>query len=161
MTTRNKVADRSYDVDAGEFTFTFHDEKEPVVLSLDDLDEGMIRHLALHGLRDKCGDAFADFQGFDDAREKVARIWGNLKAGVWATRSTGGKLATALYRVMQATKTPRTETECREALAKMGKKEKADLRKSPAIKKELAKMEMEAAQRYSDDDGLDVGELFQ
>ena len=97
---------KEYDMETGEFSFTFGDG---TVLSgnLNDFSTEMQRNLSLHGVMQKGGDSFAGAKGnFVEGVASCRDVLEQLKAGVWrASRGEGesrprlGELAAAIARI--------------------------------------------------------------
>jgi hypothetical protein len=95
-----KIATKVKSVQGVEFRF---EDKSKTVLAcqLDELNEDIVRELAVHGLAQKVGDAYS---GADNPTEAIAaarEVWGNLTRGVFNGRSsgTGGIVAEAVARI--------------------------------------------------------------
>lgn len=122
---------------------------------VDDLNDDITARLALHGMSQKIGDSYASSESVDAAIAAATEVWENLKKGIWATRATGGKLAAALSRA-----TGKPIEDCIGKLATMDDKAKAGLRKHPDIKRALAEIELEAAEKAAKAaTDADTGEL--
>jgi len=109
--------------------------------NVDELPREMVNRLALHGIAQKVGDSYASAESVAEARANAETVWGNLVAGVWATKtSRGGKFVEALTRV-----TGKAYDECLAAWSEMDDKRKAELKKHPQMKKAIADIEAENA----------------
>lgn len=143
MSTRTKVADKSIDDNGVTITFT---NGSSLVASLADLTPEIVTQLALHGLSQKIGDAYAGVSGdVDQAVQLAQAVYENLKNGRFkAVREGGGgvsratDLAKALARV--------AGVELSEAIAKLeeiGKEGRAELKKNEAIEDALLDIQRE------------------
>lgn len=140
-----KIAKKAVDEKAERVTFGFMDG-EKLACNLQDLPDDMIRKLALHGLSQKVGDSYASATSIDEAKQNARSVWGNLVAGVWATKAArGGKFVEALARV-----TGKGYDECLAAWSGMDDKQKAELKKHPQMKKAIAEIEAENAARAAE-----------
>lgn len=104
--TRSRVLDKDYDVDAGTVTIKFLESGESEVVNIDSLDAATVRRAALHGLVQKFGDAAAGKSG-DEAYDAVMAVIERTKAGEWskARESAGPRptlVAQAVMRVLSA-----------------------------------------------------------
>ena len=122
----------------------------------------VMARLALHGISQKVGDAYAGAESITEARALATSVWNNLVSGLWAVKATrGGKIVEALHRI---TKQPLDL--CLEKFAGMSEDKKKALRKHPDIKRALAEIEAERAAALaeaasnSDEDVQDLGDLF-
>lgn len=107
--------------------------------------------LAMHGLSQKLGDAYASAESVAEAAGNAQEAWENLLRGDWATRATGGILAEALSRAAG-----RTVEECREVLRTMDEKKKRELAKSSPILDAIAAIRAERAKGST----IDLAALF-
>lgn len=114
--------------------------------------------LALHGISQKVGDAYAGAESITEARLMAQAVWGNLVSGLWATKATkGGKIVEALHRV-----TGKPLDVCLEKWAGMNEAAQKSLRKHPDIKRVLAEMEVERAAAIAEnaEGGTDLNDIF-
>lgn len=162
-----KIADKMVDVARRAVVFSFVNG-ETVTARLDDLPQEMRDRLALHGMSQKGGDAYASAGDKDmsvaDCADAVRSIVGNLQAGVWSagrTAGPGGAVAEALMRL-----TGRSAEEVAEVLASMSKEGLAELKRRPDMKAELARIAAERAEAKARataggaGTGDDLGALF-
>lgn len=99
---RIKVADKSYDEEAGIFSIVFSDGSESDV-ELDSLPAAIVRNLALHGLSQKLGDSYASVKGnVAEAKEKYEAVLTQLRAGDWRKQREGGEGATRVTELAAA-----------------------------------------------------------
>ncbi len=132
---------------------------EELALRLDELDDVIIRKLAVHGLSQKVGDSYAGAESIAEAVGLAHGVWTNLKAGLWGAKvSRGGKIVEAIHRV-----TGKTVEECLELWQGMDDAKQKALRKHADVKHELAVMEMERAAALAEaagDSDDDLNDLF-
>ena len=152
-----KIATKTIKDGAVQFSFMNGTELEA---SLAALPRDIVNQLALHGLSQKIGDSYASAESIEEAVASASAVYGNLKSGLWATRSVkGGKVVEAL-----AASTGKPYDECLEYWSGLSDKQKAELKKHSAIKAEIAKIDAErariAAEAASDDDAPDLMSLF-
>lgn len=136
-------------------TFDF-DEQHELVTDLANLPQEIVQRLAVHGLSQKVGDAYANNDGPADAYARAKVVYESLQAGQWnAGRSgAGGDLVEA---VMGETNQSREAVT--ERLAAMSKEEKTALRKNAKIAARLATIKAKrAAERaaLADDEPLEA-----
>lgn len=88
---RIKVATKDTDAESGTLDVTFATGAQ-LSVSLDDLSEGIVRELALHGLSQKVGDSYASVKGDAAAAfEAAGRVIEQLKSGEWKTARASGE----------------------------------------------------------------------
>ena len=146
MTERNKVA--SKEIFESGVSITFSNE-QTLLVYLGELTEEIVRQLALHGLSQKLGDAYAGVKGdpktgFELAFAVAERLKnGEFNAKREGTGATGRvtDLAKALAEVAG-----RELSEAVARLDEMAKAEKLELRRHPRIAAVLARMAAERAQ---------------
>lgn len=121
--------------------------------------QDVIGRLALHGISQKVGDAYAGAESITEARILAQGVWNNLVSGLWAVKATkGGKIVEALHRV-----TGKPFDVCLEKWTGMDDAGQKALRKHPDIKRVLAEMEVERAAALAEaagDTGNDLNDLF-
>lgn len=122
----------------------------------------VMARLALHGISQKVGDAYAGAESIKEARMLAEGVWRNLVSGLWAVKATrGGKIVEALHRI-----TGKPIEICLEKFSGMGEDAKKSLRKHPDIKKALAEIEAERAAAIAEaaansgEEVTDLGDLF-
>jgi hypothetical protein len=185
MGKRISLARKVSDVVAKIVTFKFGDGTEQVI-GLSDLSSDMRDLLALHGLEQKIGDAYAgaldavaDGRAPDRityAKAQAAAVIANLKAAIWASRESAGpsRLARAVAEVMgisveQADERIRLWESDESEEPNLGKAQLKKVRQNPKVREVLARMEQEAAARRAKalaaaaeaDDGTELDELFE
>ena len=155
------------DTEAKSVTFNFGEDQEPLGLSLNDLPEEIVTHLALHGLSQKGGDSYAGKA--DEAPQHVAAIFDQLKEGNWTSRASGSggprvtQLATAISTVLGI-----ELNEVVEKLAGMEAEQRKAISNEPKVAAELARIKAEAAAKRqkelaeaaSESEGEDLSQLF-
>lgn len=149
-----KVASKTVGDNLVRFQFA---NGKTIVCHVGDLGTDIIDRLALHGIAQKVGDAYASATSVDEAYANAMEVWKNLQNGLWATRATGGKIIEAMSRA-----TGKTMDECLEAYNRLDDEGKKNLKKHPAIKKAMAEIDAEraAAQAAVTDSGPDLSSLF-
>ena len=103
-----KFAEKEYDMDTGEVSFTFGNGKS-LSLNCNELSPEMQKQLMLHGALQKIGDSYAGAKGnYAEAIESAESVMEQLKQGVWrAARGEGdarprlAELAEAISRIKQ------------------------------------------------------------
>lgn len=88
---RIKVATKEVDAEARTLEIAFANGKQ-LQVSLDDLPEGIVTELALHGLSQKVGDSYASVKGDSDAAfANAEKVLAQLLAGEWRTARAAGE----------------------------------------------------------------------
>jgi hypothetical protein len=95
---RNEVAKTKTDVENQTLTFTFADTPATVLtLDLNQLSEGLIKRLALHGAKQKIGDSYAGVKGdVKAAIENASRVLEAFLAGEFGVERGEGESASLL-----------------------------------------------------------------
>lgn len=104
--SKPKFAEKEYDLDTGEVSFTFGNGKS-LSLNVNELSVEIQKHLMLHGALQKVGDSYAGAKGnYSEAVENASGVIEQLKQGVWrAARGEGdarprlAELAEAIARI--------------------------------------------------------------
>lgn len=114
---------------------------QQITACLDQVPEGMLERLAIHGLSQKIGDAAASFskeRDFLGAFTSMGSVWENLQAGLWASKSGGGTsdLVAAIAKLKGI-----SLEEAQAGIDKATEEQIATLRKHPAVKEAIAKMQ--------------------
>ncbi len=143
----------------GFVRFEFADG-ECIQCNLDDLKSAdIISELALHGISQKVGDAYAGAESITEARGLAQAVWNNLVNGLFNVKTArGGKIVEALHRV-----TGQPLNICLEKWQGMDDAAKKGLKAHAAIKGAIAEIDAEKAQRLAEaagDSGTDLGGLF-
>lgn len=154
-----KIATKETEGNSVRVAFT---DGEVLEVSLGQLPEDIVKHLALHGLSQKLGDSYAGEKDVEVAKAKAKKVAERLQAGEWkAVRegSGGGRitdLAQALARV-----TGKELAECVSVITDMDKEQKKALRQHPQIKVALAEIAAEKAKAKAAEAGeVDLGSLI-
>lgn len=154
-----KIATKETEGNSVRVAFT---DGEVLEVSLDQLPEDIVRHLALHGLSQKLGDSYAGEKDVEVAKAKAKKVAERLQAGEWkAVRegSGGGRitdLAQALARV-----TGKELAECVSVITDMDKEQKKALRQHPQIQVALKEIAAERAKAKAAEAGeVDLGSLI-
>ena len=121
---------------------------------LNELNDEIRLKLALHGLKQKLGDAYAGEKDPAAAMKAVEEVYSRLKNGEWTTGRAGGgsrvgQLAKALARVKGV-----SVEEAAAAIENLSKEERAQLRKHPLVQKALLEIKMEALGDVSSEEAL-------
>ena len=125
-----------------EITF---ESGEVVAVQLSDLSEGIITKLALHGLSQKVGDSYAGAE-LAEAHELAGNVIERLVAGEWTqAREGGGTSRVSMLVEALAAATGKDNDEALEVVKGMSEDQKKELKKHPAIAKELATIAAERA----------------
>jgi erythromycin esterase-like protein len=108
---------------------------------LDSYSAEMIERLAVHGLSQKIGDSasgFAKERDFLGAFGSMQQVEDNLKQGLWASRSGGGTsdLVAAIAKIKGV-----SLEDAQAAVDKATEEQVATLKKHPAIKEAIAKIQ--------------------
>lgn len=106
--SKPKFAEKEYDLDTGEVSFTFGNGKS-LSLNVNELAPEIQKQLMLHGAAQKIGDSYAGAKGnYADALEAASGVIEQLKQGIWrAARGEGdarprlAELAEAIARIKQ------------------------------------------------------------
>lgn len=129
-------------IPAGRVFFTFKGYEEGLSLWLHDLSPEILAMAALHGLKQKLGDAAAISRSpatgksatVADKREAVVEVYERLLRGEWNKTNRGGGsgnlLLQALVRMYEGRK---SEEQLSSWLGERTEKELADLRKQPRV----------------------------
>ena len=118
---------------------------ETVTVELSQLNEDIIRKLALHGLSQKVGDSYAGAE-LAEAHELAGSVVERLLAGEWQqAREGGGAARVSMLVEALAAATGKTNEEALEVVKGMSEDQKKELKKHPAIAKELATIAAERA----------------
>jgi hypothetical protein len=114
---------------------------QQIVAGLEGLAPEIVERLAIHGLSQKIGDAAADFskeRDFLGAFTSMGKVWENLQAGLWASKGGGGTsdLVAAIAKIKGV-----SLEEAQAAVGKANEEQLATLKKHPAIKEAIAKIQ--------------------
>jgi hypothetical protein len=137
----NKIATKSINVEDMNVMFKFVDGTTRTI-ALSDLSEGMVTHLALHGLSQKGGDSYSGAESVGEAVEKFNSTIDMLLNGDWSAgrSASGGIWVDAIAAAADVSR--------EEALAKWNAADddtRKELKKHPAIKAAKAQIELERA----------------
>jgi hypothetical protein len=146
-----KIAKKIINVEGNSVSFKFSDGSE-ITANLNELSQDTLKQVALHGISAKLGDSYAgagdvEEEGGDPiawAKAEVARIWANLKAGLWSVRSEGGVRVTVLAQAVAAVYNISPEAAA-EKLSEMDEEKKKALSAAPKIAAKVAGLKAEAA----------------
>lgn len=157
---KQQIAKKTVDTSAAVVAFAFTNGKE-LTAALDGLAEDVLKRLALHGLSQKLGDAYAGAESVDDAYEAAADVYETLKGGKWTERTAGeprtSSLVEALFRVMDGAQ---ELDACKAVVENMDDEQRKALRAQPAIKAALANIAAEKAQAKAAEKPFDPSALF-
>jgi hypothetical protein len=109
--------------------------------TLKGLSPEMVERLAVHGLSQKIGDSasgFAKDRDFLGAFGAMSAVWENLQQGMWASRSGGGTsdLVAAIAKIKGV-----SLEDAQGAVDKATEEQLKELKKHPAIKEAIAKIQ--------------------
>ena len=162
---RTSVAKRKIDEDGGSVAFDFSETGgDVVVVRLDDFTPAIQRQLALHGISQKCGDAWSKAGEIADpekrtiwAMDQLASVVKLLVAGDWKAARAAGEgasplLVEALFRFMEAGPDPKGMDECKAVVESLDKDGKSGLRKAVAV--QYAAIQAERAKIKAEDPTL-------
>ena len=146
----------------GQVNFEFVDGTT-ISANLNDLPEGMVIRLAVHGLAQKLGDSYAGATSIKEAQNNVTELSAALVNGDWTIKgertSTGGIWAEALAKV-----TGQPLDVCAEKLRGMDDAELKAIKAHPQVKTAKAEIDLERAKekakRASTEEGPDLSDLF-
>lgn len=118
---------------------------QSLTAGLDGLAEEIVERLAVHGLSQKIGDAAANFskeRDFLGAFGAMQAVYDNLKAGAWASRSGGGTsdLVAAIAKIKGV-----SLEDAQGAVDRATEEQIRDLKKHPAVKEAIAKIQAQRA----------------
>lgn len=118
-------------------------------LSLKELTPEMVERLAIHGLSQKGGDAASGMskaRDFAGALNAIATTLDNLRNGLWSSRTGGGTsdLVLAIAKLKGV-----SEEEAAAAVFKATEEQLKDLRKHPAVKEAIAKLQAARAKEQA------------
>lgn len=138
------------------------DGKGNIIADLSRIPAHIVTKLALHGLSQKMGDAYASNNGAMDAKGKAEEVYNGLLAGQWNTGKSGGggDLVEALMMVAS-----KGREDCAAKISGMTEEERKALRKNAKIASALLTIKAKrAAERaaavVTDDSGDDLESLF-
>ena len=118
---------------------------DSLIVNLDSLDQSIVTKLALHGLSQKLGDSYAGAE-LSEAFELASSVASRLLAGEWAqAREGGGSTRVSMLVEALAAATGKSNDEALEVVKGMSDDQKKELKKHPAIAKELATIAAERA----------------
>ncbi len=151
--------------------FQYPDGKSISVL-LSELSQDMITRLAVHGISQKLGDAYASASKQENplgwAKEQVQEGLKQLKEGDWRVTTAGGPRATLLARAL-ARATGNELDAAIEVVDGLDDDQRKALHKDPAIKQAKAAIKLEDAQKAAErakgataeeGSGADLGAMF-
>lgn len=135
-----KITPEDHGGESGQVCFTLGNGSK-LVASLKGLKPEMVERLAIHGLSQKIGDSasgFAKDRDFLGALGSMSAVWENLQAGLWASRSGGGTsdLVAAIAKIKGV-----SLEDAQAAVDKANEDQIAGLKKHPAIKEAIAKIQ--------------------
>jgi len=118
---------------------------EALAVNLDQLDQSIVTKLAIHGLSQKLGDSYAGAEA-TEAYDLANNVAARLLAGEWTqAREGGGVSRVSMLVEALAAATGKTADEALEVVKEMSEDQKKELKKHPAIAKELATIAAERA----------------
>lgn len=125
-----KIASKAKVGSAVEFTFSDKNGTK-LVCNTAELSKEMLLELALHGIAQKVGDSYASAESVQDALDNAKRVWDNLKAGNFNSRSSGvgSILVEAIARIKKI-----AADEAQKLLEAMDEEKLEVLRKKEAVK---------------------------
>jgi len=146
---------RVIDTEQGIVTFRVNGA-DVLIARLDNYSPSIQRRLTLHGLSQKIGDAAAGITDAEEICRTLASVEDMLQAGKWGAERAPGKprvtlLAEAIARVKQSLGQDRTPGDVQKKLDAMDRKEKAEVRKHPAVRKAMEDIRAERAKSVPDD----------
>jgi len=134
--------------------FQFADASNTVMnCPLEDLNEAMIRQLAIHGLSQKIGDSYASADTVSEAIVSAKSVWENLKKGDFNARAqgTGGVVVEALARLKGI-----AVEDAMEAWNAADEEQQAAIRKNPRVKAMVDVIKGERASKLVEGTGDDI-----
>jgi len=134
------------------FDFT-HGETSNYVLA--ELPEAIRLNLALHGLSQKCGDAYSSEKDPAEAKAKADEVWARLKSGEWVIRRARGEGSVTLTIEAVAAIQGRPTAEIQAVWDSLDEERKKAVRADAAVKAKMA--EIKAARLAAKAEG-DEGE---
>lgn len=143
----SKIATKT-DIENGvRFEFSTGDVLEA---SLTELPEDIRLKLAIHGLKQKLGDAYAGAEP-EEAPKLASDVYASLREGKWTTRvpGSGGSRVTQLARALAEAAGQPVEA-AMEKVESMSEDERKALRKHPRVKAILARYRAEAAAKAAE-----------
>ena len=118
---------------------------EVVAVELDQLSPDIVTKLARHGLSQKLGDSYAGAE-LNEAHELAQSVVDRLIANEWTqAREGGGVSRVSMLVEALAAATGKTSDEALEVVKGMSEDQKKELKKHPAIAKEMATIAAERA----------------
>lgn len=118
---------------------------EVVAVELSALAPEIVTKLALHGLSQKIGDSYAGAE-LNEAHELAGSVVERLTAGEWTqAREGGGVSRVSMLVEALAAATGKTSDEALEVVKGMSEDQRKELKKHPAIAKEMATIAAERA----------------
>ena len=133
------------------FQFGENGEVGTVETSLEELNDEIRLRLALHGLKQKLGDAYAGEKDPAAAMKSVQEVYERLRNGEWTTARSGGGRVGQLAKALARAKGVSIE-EATAAIEGLSKEERAQLRKHPRVQKALLEIKMEELGEVSEED---------
>lgn len=163
-----KFASKEYDLDTGEFIFTFGDGEEKR-FNVDSLPDEMKRQLMFHGFGQKAGDSYAGLSksnNFTGAKSNVQDVYDQLARGEWRggrdseARPRLDEVAQAIARIkgLEFDKAKAAVQEAYDSGEEGQAKIKA-WRAHPKIKAEIAAIRAEKARADLEAQGEGAGEI--
>jgi len=150
---------RTINVEDGTIAFRV-DGTEVLNVWLEDFKPDMLRRLTLHGISQKIGDAAAGLGDAEMIRAALINTAEMLRNGNWGAERAPGKprvtlLAEAIARVKQSLGQDRTPEDVQKKLDVMDRKEKAEVRKHPAVRKAMEQIREERQKDVPSDEVLE------
>lgn len=147
MAKKAKIATINEDLEKQTLVFNFTHGKTHTV-NVGDLDEAILRKLAMHGAKQKLHDAYANADGNStDGEAMFLAVLDTLQSGQWSSRKPGekgeeptGLLAQAVVAAMAKAGQELNLDTVRAKLEAMDKSGRAAFRRNPEIAAELARI---------------------
>lgn len=143
-----KIYTSELDLDARTLTFNFA-HGETLVATLEDV-KPVLTQVALHGLKQKLADSFANNDGPEEAHNKASELYSRLKAGDWTYRRPAGEASHTLTVEAISRLKSLDPAAVKATWDELPDDTKSSIKKDPEVKAMIATIKAERAQKRAE-----------